>query len=164
MAGWTPMFQKMVHSSIWDEPDHIRLAWVSILLTTEKDGLCPVKTAKGLSNLARLTEEQSAEAIKVLSGPDEKTFNQEFEGRRIEITPEGILVLNWQKYREKAQSEATRKSNQMARAKYRENNPPKPKSSLRPDYEPPEDPVDEEPSLSPENQRILENLNRRPLR
>lgn len=120
MAGWTPLFSKITQSSIWDESDHVRLAWIAILATTEKDGICPVKTAKGLAALARLTVAKSEEAMKVLSSPDQNSPNQDFDGRRIELLPnDGIRVLNWEKYRSKAQSEATRESKRIAQERYR---------------------------------------------
>lgn len=121
MAGWTPLFAKITSSSIWDESHHVRLAWIAILAGAGKDGICPVKTVKGLGALARLSDEEAREAMEVLSGPDRNSTGQENDGRRIELVPdEGLRVLNWEKYRKQAQSVATRESNRLAREKYRQ--------------------------------------------
>jgi hypothetical protein len=70
----------------------------------DANGLVEV-TASGLSRLANLTYDETLAALHILESPDSKTEKaQEFEGRRIERTETGWLVLNHFKYRDKMKS------------------------------------------------------------
>jgi hypothetical protein len=120
MTGWTPLFQKIVGSSIWDEPDHIRIAWVTMLAITGKDGVCQV-TAAGLARFAKITVEQAQEALDVLAAPDKASLSQdEKEGRRIERVDGGWKLINWEKFRELAKSASQREANAKHQAAFRE--------------------------------------------
>lgn len=118
MTGWTPLYHQIVASSIWGAPDHVRLAWITLLAICNKDGIAPV-TAGGLARLANISIENAADALKVLSEPDQDTLTQEHEGRRIERVDNGWRLLNWQKYRELTKKQILREQNRIAQAKYR---------------------------------------------
>jgi len=118
MTGWTPLFEQIIASSIWSAPDHIRIAWITMLACCRKDGICPM-TSGGLARLANITIEQAEEALKVLSSPDPDTLTQEHDGRRIERVPSGWALLNWSKYREFAKKRILREQNREAQARYR---------------------------------------------
>jgi len=133
MAGWTPLFAKITTSSIWDESNHVRLAWITMLAHTGKSGVCET-TVRGLAAIARLTKEEAEDAVRVLSSPDENSLGKEHEGRRIQAVDGGFLILNWQKYRKQAQSAATKESNRVAQEKFRQ------KQAVE---DPPEEPVDD---------------------
>lgn len=118
MTGWTPLFQQIVGSSVWSAPNHVRIAWVTMLAITNRNGVCAV-TAGGLSALARISREEAEDAIKVLSSPDEDTLTQEHDGRRIERVEDGWRLLNWEKYREKARKAVVQEQNKQAQARFR---------------------------------------------
>jgi len=116
---WTPIHEDILHSSVWDESKDVKLAWVTILLKTKPDGMCPIKTAKGLAALARLTEDEAELAISVLCEPDPSDPTQEYEGRRIEKVAGGFRVLNWDKYKVDKKTVAEREAHRKAQEDYR---------------------------------------------
>ena len=118
MTGWTPLYQQIIGSSIWEAPDHIRIAWITLLAVSNKEGIAAVTTS-GLSRLANITIEHAEDAIRVLSGPDPDTLTQANEGRRIARCEDGWKLLNFQKYRDKAKKAALREYNAAKQAEYR---------------------------------------------
>lgn len=124
MTGWTPLFQQIIGSSIWSTPNHIRIAWVTMLATADKHGVCAL-TVGGLSALARISRQEAEEAFLVLSSPDADTLTQKNEGRRIVRVENGWKLLNWEDYREKAKRAVIQEHNREAQARWRQNNPVK---------------------------------------
>lgn len=118
MQGWTPLFGQILGSSIWCAPDHVRLAWVTLLAAAGRDGVAHVTTG-GLAALARITFENAADALRVLSEPDGDTLTQENEGRRIVRVKEGWKLLNFAMYREQARQSAVTEQNREAQARWR---------------------------------------------
>lgn len=119
MNGWTPLFQQIIGSSIWSTPDHVRIAWITLLACAGKDGVAPV-TAGGLATLGRMTRENAEDALRVLSSPDDDTLTQEYEGRRIERVANGWKLLNWEKYREQAKKAILGEQNRLAQQRFRD--------------------------------------------
>lgn len=118
MTGWTPLYQQIIGSSIWEAPDHIRIAWITLLAVSTKEGVASVTTS-GLARLANISPENAINALEVLSAPDPDTLTQKFEGRRIERCEDGWKILNFQKYRDKAKKAALREYNAAKQAEYR---------------------------------------------
>lgn len=95
----------IVDSSLWKEKLSVRVMFLTILSLKDADHICRFD-AYQLHQKANLTPVEALEAIEVLKNHDTqrpKEFAQEFEGRRIQEVPEGFLVLNGQKYRDKMQ-------------------------------------------------------------
>lgn len=148
MTGWTPLFEQIIASSVWSLPNHIRIAWITILASTNKHGICPM-TAGGLSRLAAISREEAEEALKVLSSPDADTLTQENEGRRIERVDNGWRLLNWEKYRNQAKAQVIREYNREAQANYRKNKTeaekqkePEPEPETKPPPPPPDEDIE----------------------
>lgn len=120
MTGWTPLFQQIVTSSIWEAPDHVRVVWITMLAIARKDGIVPV-TPQRLAKVGNVTLDHAHDAIKILSSPDSETLSQDNEGRRIERVDGGWKILNWDKFRNMAKSAAAQESNREAQAKFRQN-------------------------------------------
>lgn len=118
MTGWTPLYQQIIGSSIWEAPDHVRIAWITLLAVCNKEGVASVTTS-GLARLANISAEHAENAIAVLSGPDPDTLTQANEGRRIARCEDGWKLLNFQKYRDKAKKAALREYNAAKQAEYR---------------------------------------------
>lgn len=140
------MFQQIVGSSIWSTPNHVRIAWVTMLATADRRGISAL-TVGGLSALARISREEAEDAFNVLSAPDADTLTQENEGRRIIRVEDGWKLLNWEKYREKAKRAIIQESNREAQAKWREkqNPPDEPTAEDQPEL----DAVNEPPDWNP---------------
>jgi hypothetical protein len=118
MTGWTPLYQQIIGSSIWEAPDHVRIAWITLLAVCNKEGVASVTTS-GLARLANISAAHAENAIAVLSGPDPDTLTQANEGRRIARCEDGWKLLNFQKYRDKAKKAALREYNAAKQAEYR---------------------------------------------
>lgn len=64
----------------------------------DMDGIARVSEAS-IHRIANVTEDEAADALRVLLSPDPNSRDPENEGRRIEKTPGGFKLLNYFKYR-----------------------------------------------------------------
>lgn len=102
MDTFTPLFSKVVQSSLWDETDLVVKVYMTMLAMKDPDHVVRA-TAYGIAREARKTEAEVLEVLRVLSLPDQRRLEpQEFDGRRIERVSEedggGWLILNGAKY------------------------------------------------------------------
>ena len=120
------LYSTVTSSSLWGEPLHVRIVFVSMLARCDEDGYYGASIV-GLGRDAGLPFEVPGnralvdEALAILIAPDVNSRSEENEGRRIEKVEGGWLVLNAPKYREmrtgKQIWEAERKAAQRAKAK-----------------------------------------------
>ena len=99
MKGYTKLHGKIVHSSIWREPNHVRILWVTMLAMADQDGVVE-SSVGGLADVARLSVEECKEALSVLLSPDPDSSDGT-TGERIMRIPLGWLVLNHSMYRDR---------------------------------------------------------------
>lgn len=100
MDGYTKLHAKIVHSSIWNEPDHVRLLWVTLLAIADADGNVEGSVG-GLAHLARITPTQAKDAIARLTSPDPDSCD-ETDGVRINQIAAGVYhIINHSKYRDR---------------------------------------------------------------
>lgn len=107
--GFNKLFSSIVTSTIWQEPDHTRLAWITLLAIADKHGEV-AGSIPGLANIANIPVESFRKAIEVLMSPDPDSRTELYEGRRIEKIDGGFRLLNHGKYRAILSKEATRAS------------------------------------------------------
>lgn len=106
MNTWIPLWTSTVQSTLWEEPPHVRVMFITLLLCRDPDQVVrmPFRRLVKVANLSSDLDESVAlatESLKVLSSPDSKSVDlQEFEGRRIKEVEGGWLVLNGLKYDE----------------------------------------------------------------
>jgi len=100
VSGYTKLFSTIVASTIWREPDHVRIVWITMLAMSNADGVVEA-SVPGLADLARVTVEQCEDALTRLRSPDPYSRTKDHEGRRIADVDGGFLILNRAKYREK---------------------------------------------------------------
>jgi len=105
MAGYTPLFNSIITSSIWSEDNDTRIVWITLLALADKDGIVEGSIA-GLAPVARLSIESCQKAIDNLKKPDPYSRTKSYEGRRIMEINGGWRVLNLKRFREKAKSRA----------------------------------------------------------
>lgn len=81
--SWCPVFEAILDSSIWVEPDHVRIVFLTMLF--KKDAEHKVYgTAFNIACWARKDESEVLDALRILSEPDKRRLEpQENEGRRI---------------------------------------------------------------------------------
>lgn len=100
MDTWSPIWSKIVDSSLWEEPDFVVKVFMTMLAKKDADFIVR-GNAYEIARWARKTEAEALKALEVLSRPDKRRLEpQEHDGRRIEKVEEGWLILNGEKYRE----------------------------------------------------------------
>lgn len=100
MKGYTKLFQDIVTSTIWREPDTTRIVWITLLALSGEDGVVSA-SVPGLAAIAGVSMEKTLEALDKLKEPDKWSRTKDHEGRRIEETDGGWKILNHGKYRAK---------------------------------------------------------------
>lgn len=96
---FTKLFSSITESTIWAEPNHIRITWITMMAMADRKGRVWA-SIPGLANRARITVEEAKEALQRFLSPDEYSRTPEFEGRRIEPIEGGWRLLNYKKYRD----------------------------------------------------------------
>ena len=98
METYAPLFASIVESSLWKQPLHVRVLFVTMLPRKDWDHVVRVSDHH-LKNMANITDDQTMDGLRILSSPDTSTtIPQPFDGRRIERVEEGWLILNGDKY------------------------------------------------------------------
>ena len=103
MNCFAPLFSKIVDSSLWSEPDYVCKVFVTLLAIKDSDHVARINAfhigRKCWPLEPEHAEQRALEALKILMSPDTKRIEpQPFDGRRIERTDDGYLVLNGQAY------------------------------------------------------------------
>jgi hypothetical protein len=96
---YNKLFSRILDSSIWLESQSTRIVWLTLLAAMDQDGMARFASGVNLAHRARVTIEEAAAAVKVLEAPDPHSSDPDNQGRRIERTPGGWLVLNAGKHR-----------------------------------------------------------------
>ncbi len=107
MSGYTKLFSTIVNSTIWNEPDSVRLVWITMLATADKNGIVEA-SIPGLAHISRVSLKDCEKALEILLAPDPYSRTPEFDGRRIEKVDGGWFLLNHPKYRAKMSADERR--------------------------------------------------------
>ena len=119
METFTKLSSNIVASSIWQESDHVRLVWITMLFMKDKNG--EVKASiPGLAHLARVPLAAAEEAVNKFLAPDPYSRTSDHEGRRIEPIDGGWRILNHFKYRDMRNVEERREYKTQKQREYRE--------------------------------------------
>jgi len=105
MAGYTPLFNEIVSSTIWREDDKTRILWITMLAMKDHKYIVSA-SIPGLADFARITVSECRAALHKLLSPDPDSRTQDHEGRRIKEIDGGWFILNGEKYENKARSRA----------------------------------------------------------
>lgn len=101
--SYIPVFNEVVDSSLWKEPLHVRVVFMTLLALKDWDHVVRMALHK-IANKANVGDELFLDAMEVLKSPDTKTtIPQEFEGRRIREVEDGWLIINGDFYQKKMQ-------------------------------------------------------------
>jgi hypothetical protein len=96
--GFTKLDDGLIYSSLLTEDDSVFKVWMVLLSLCRPPGIAPISSAY-LASVTRKTQEEIDRCLLVLSSPDPASRTKEHEGRRIEITNDGIFLYNYEKYR-----------------------------------------------------------------
>lgn len=97
-GGYTKLFSDIITSSIWNEDDKTRIVWITLLALSNAHGRvhCALPS---LAIMSRVKDDECEKAIKKLESPDRHSRTDTHEGRRIEKTEGGWLIINYEKHR-----------------------------------------------------------------
>jgi len=98
MKSFVKLFGSILDSSIWNEPAHVKLMWITMLAMADKHGEVDA-SLPGLAKRAGVSREECDDAIQRFLSPDPDSRNPENEGRRIEVIQGGWALLNHEYYR-----------------------------------------------------------------
>jgi sRNA-binding protein len=107
--SFTKLFSSITESTVWCEPDPTRITWIAMLAMADSKGRVWA-SIPGLANRARVSVEQAEIAISTFMSPDKYSRTPDNDGRRIEPIDGGWRLLNYEKYREVRDAEATKES------------------------------------------------------
>lgn len=106
---FTKLFSSITESTVWCEPDHVRLLWITMLAMSDRNGRV-WGSIPGLANRARIPVEAARDAIARFLSPDPDSRTPDNEGRRIEAIDGGWRLLNHEKYRALRDEESIKES------------------------------------------------------
>ena len=118
MAGYTKLFQSILHSTIWREPNHVRIVWITLLAMSGKEGVAET-SLPGLADVARVPLRDCEDALKRLQRPDPYSRSGDDGGRRIRPVDGGWLLINHGKYRAKMNADERREYLRIKQAEHR---------------------------------------------
>ena len=107
--SYTKLFNSLPESTVWVEPYHVRIVWITMLATCDKEGVVHA-SEPGLAKRANVTLEECLDALKRFGSADEFSRTPDHDGRRIEKVDGGWKLINHGKYRRMLSSEARRES------------------------------------------------------
>lgn len=132
MNTYAPLWNSIVDSSLWCEPDNVVKVFLTMMAKKDADHVVR-GSAFNIAQWAKKTEKEVLAALKVLAAPDRTRLEpQPFDGRRIEKHPDGWLVLNGDKYRRMMREANRREYQRIKQAEYREEKRKNPKHAGRP--------------------------------
>ena len=128
MNTWTPIFSKIVDSSIWSEPDYVCKVFVTMLALKDSDQVVR-HTAFALGRKCwpgdLQAEARVLDALNILSSPDKRRIEPQLhEGRRIQKVEGGWFILNGQQYEDMMRSINRRAYKAAKQAEYRAKSKP----------------------------------------
>lgn len=119
MPSYAKLFSSIVHSTVWREPNHVRIVWVTMLALANKHGLVEA-SVPGLADAARVSLDECKAALAALEAPDPYSRTQDYDGRRIAESDGGWLLLNYSKYRALKDDDLAREKTRERVRRYRE--------------------------------------------
>jgi hypothetical protein len=102
-SSFVPIFEKIMDSSVWEEPYPVRILWISMLAAQHSDHIVR-GTVWDLKRWANMPVNEVEDALRVLSSPDSIRKGQPHEGRRIEKVDDGWFILNGERYQKEMQA------------------------------------------------------------
>lgn len=118
MSGFTKLHSSILDSTIWREANPTRILFITLLAMADKDGVIEA-SIPGLADRARLSMQETIDAIATLESPDQFSRSPENDGRRIYKIDGGWALTNYAKYRDKQDTEARREYLRVKQAEHR---------------------------------------------
>ena len=119
MSGFTKLFNSILYSTIWQEPNATRILWITMLAMSDKNGEV-MASVPGLAKTAGITIPECRSGLETLMSPDPDSRTKDHDGRRIEEVDGGWNLLNHGKYRQLLSAEERKEYNRKKQAETRE--------------------------------------------
>lgn len=117
--SYTKLANSILTSTIWMEPDHTRLVWLTLLAMADRNGEVQA-SIPGLANVARVPVESCRAAIQCFLSPDPDSRTKDDEGRRVEEIQGGWLILNHAEYRNLSSDDDRREKAAIRQQRFRD--------------------------------------------
>lgn len=113
MNTYSKLSSGITKSSVWSEPYHVRVVWISFLAEKDMNGFVAASKS-GMIRICNVTPEEFEDAVTVLESPDPDSRTPDNNGRRLQKVDGGWIVLNHFLYRDmlSGSPEAIKKRNQ----------------------------------------------------
>lgn len=120
MSGYSKLDCGIIHSSVWQEPHDVRVAWITMLGLTDYHG--HVRAAiPALANINGVTVQRMEEILEIFMSPDPYSRTPDNDGRRLMRAENGDwVVLNYPKYRDGLKQSDRTSAERKARQRERE--------------------------------------------
>ena len=96
--SFVKLYGSIIHSSIWSEPDHVRIVWLTMLAMSTYQGVVEASVG-GIAHAARVSMDHAKEALARLQGPDPDSRDGT-TGERIRKVAGGWEIINHNRYRD----------------------------------------------------------------
>lgn len=90
-SGYIPLFGSIIHSSIWRQPDHVRILWITMIAMADAEGYVGA-SLPGLAHAARIPKDQCTKALAVLMQPDPYSRDPTDKGQRVFEADRGWII------------------------------------------------------------------------
>lgn len=126
--AYSKLHSSIINSSLWCEPDNVRLLFITLLAMADKQGYI-YGSRGGIERIAFIViDDDEPDPWTVLMSPDQDSSDRvrspENEGRRIEEVSGGFRLLNWDYYHGLRNDDDRAEQNRRAQEKYRNKNKP----------------------------------------
>ena len=122
MSGYVKLFGSLLDSTVWETPAPVRVVWIAMLAMADRDGEVEA-SVPGLARRAGVTREDCEAALALFLAPDPDSRTKDHEGRRIREVDGGWLLLNYEKYRDKATKEEAQSKAAARQERWRKRHP-----------------------------------------
>lgn len=116
---YTKLFSELIMSTVWREPDHVRILWITMLALKDHRTHVVRSSIPGLADAARISMDQCIQALEVLQSVDPYSRTTDFDGRRIQTVDGGWLILNGEKYKNILDADDRREYQRVKQQEYR---------------------------------------------
>lgn len=121
--SYSKLHSSLVNSSLWAQPDSVRILFVTMLAICDKHGYV-FGSKQGIGRIANIEIGDIDYAFSTLMLPDDDSSdllrNPENQGKRIERIDGGWRLLNFEYYTQLRNADDRREQNRVSQAKFRE--------------------------------------------
>jgi len=116
--SFTKLWGSILDSSVWGEPPHVRIVWITLLAMADQHGYVGA-SVDGIARRAAVTLDEAREALERFQQPDDLSRSSDHDGRRVERVDRGWHLLNYEYFRDLRDKEQRRAYEADRKRRYR---------------------------------------------